>query len=179
MKNIFVLVFVALFALSCTETEQGGNLAHFTPDVINAITDVEELIAVPVPELVPDECVECKWYFCPPLNEVWQQEICMNICIYPPTVVSESGCVEYLECNPLQLLIDTIECITDDGYPGTQNKLCNKGKIQYTNCETECTEESCNYYDDDCDGLIDEEQLNVCGDCGIVPPEICDNIDND
>jgi hypothetical protein len=27
--------------------------------------------------------------------------------------------------------------------------------------------------------LIDEEQLNVCGDCGIVPPEVCDNIDND
>ena len=40
MKNIFVLVFVALFALSCTETEQGGNLDYFTPDIVDTITDI-------------------------------------------------------------------------------------------------------------------------------------------
>jgi len=182
MKNIFALVFVAVFVLSCAEQEQGGNLNHFTPDIVDTIADILQPPIInplpPISTLVPDECTECKWYFCPPLNEVWQQEICMNICVYPPTVISESGCVEHLECNPLQLLIETIECTTDEGYPGTQDKLCNKGRIQYTNCETECTEESCNYYDDDCDGLIDEEQLNICGDCGIVPPEVCDNIDN-
>ena len=40
MKNIFALVFVALFALSCTETEQGGNLDYFTPDIVDTITDI-------------------------------------------------------------------------------------------------------------------------------------------
>ena len=33
--------------------------------------------------------------------------------------------------------------------------------------------------DDDCDGEIDEGQLNECNECGIIPAEICDGIDND
>jgi hypothetical protein len=65
------------------------------------------------------------------------------------------------------------------GYPGTQDKICNKGRIQYTDCVTDCTEEACNYLDDDCDGTIDEGQLNACDECGILPEEICDGVDND
>jgi hypothetical protein len=41
------------------------------------------------------------------------------------------------------------------------------------------SEETCNGIDDDCDGLIDEGQLNDCGQCGEEPEEICDGIDND
>ena len=72
-----------------------------------------------------------------------------------------------------------MECITEDGYPGTQNQVCNKGKIQYTECITDCQEESCNYLDDDCDGEIDEGQLNVCQECGIIPAEECNDYDDD
>jgi len=84
-----------------------------------------------------------------------------------------------MECDPTQYVIDELECITADGYPGTQQKVCNKGLIQYTDCTTNCEEESCNHEDDDCDGEIDEGQLNDCNECGIVPPEECNGIDDD
>ena len=74
---------------------------------------------------------------------------------------------------------DRLTCVTEDGYPGKQDKVCNKGKIQYTDCITDCEEETCNYEDDDCDDIIDEGQLNECGECGTVPPETCNGIDDD
>lgn len=37
----------------------------------------------------------------------------------------------------------------------------------------------CNYYDDDCDGLIDENTINKCGKCGDIQKDICDGIDQD
>ena len=33
--------------------------------------------------------------------------------------------------------------------------------------------------DDDCDGVVDEGQLNVCGTCGPIPADTCDGLDND
>ena len=39
--------------------------------------------------------------------------------------------------------------------------------------------EQCNAIDDDCDGHIDENLLNACGFCGLLPQERCDDIDND
>ena len=113
------------------------------------------------------------------LDENWRKEICMNICEDPPVLYSESECIQYMECDPTQYLINEVECITEEGYPGTQEKVCNKGLIQYTDCTTLCDEEACNYEDDDCDGEIDEGQRNDCDECGLVPEETCDNVDND
>ncbi|MFA5129171.1 MAG: MopE-related protein, partial [Patescibacteria group bacterium] len=39
--------------------------------------------------------------------------------------------------------------------------------------------ETCNGFDDNCDGRIDEGLLNACGSCGPVTPEYCDGADND
>jgi hypothetical protein len=91
----------------------------------------------------------------------------------------EGQCEEYLECDPQQYLMDQVECTTPEGFPGTQDKVCNKGQIQYTDCVTDCEEESCNYEDDDCDDEIDEGQLNECNECGVVPSEVCNNFDDD
>jgi hypothetical protein len=41
------------------------------------------------------------------------------------------------------------------------------------------TQETCDGYDNNCDGVVDEELLNICGQCGNVPVEICDGLDND
>jgi len=180
------LVLVSLLSF-CAEAQNSdtGN--------INNISDVDEneekdtleepdIIIIPWEEedVIPEpECLECKWYFCPPLDEIWKKEICMNICDDPPTLYSESECIQYMECDPTQYLLDEIDCITDDGYPGIQQKVCNKGMIQYTDCVTNCEEELCNYEDDDCDGEIDEGQLNDCDECGIIPYEECNNFDDD
>jgi len=118
-----------------------------------------------------DPCVDCAYYFCPPLNAVWQKQICINNCDDPPTVVYEGECVEYLQCDPTQKVMETdLPCVTPDGYPGTQSKLCNKGQIQYTDCETDCEEEVCDGKDNDCDGDIDEGFTEVV--------EVCNNLDD-
>ncbi len=39
--------------------------------------------------------------------------------------------------------------------------------------------ETCNRIDDDCDGVVDEEVRNACGQCGWVPTETCDGVDQD
>ena len=83
-----------------------------------------------------------------------------------------------MECDPTYYNMGTLDCTTWDGYPGTQEQICDIGKIKYTDCETLCHEEVCNDIDDDCDGAIDEGQLNACGKCGFVPEEICDGLDN-
>ena len=183
-KLALAFILVALLQNSCSDASQGSGANTLTEDTnvekTDDIDDGPEIIPwTPEPEEPAAECIECKWYFCPPLDEVWKKEICFNICEEPPVLHSESECIQYMECDPAQYFIDEIECTTEDGYPGTQQKVCNKGLIQYTDCVTACEEESCNYADDDCDGEIDEGQLNECGECGILPPEVCNGIDDD
>ena len=176
MKKLALMLIINLVSLlSCSEMAQEHNSSF---DNIQSV-DRPDLVPWTVgPDTFEPECIECKWYYCPPLDSVWQKEICINNCEDPPTLISETECTEYMECDPTQYLIETLICTTADGYPGIQDKICNKGKIQYTDCLTECYEEACNGIDDDCDDLIDEKQLNVCGQCGIVPAEVCDNVDN-
>ena len=125
-----------------------------------------------------NECYQSQFFFCPPLSAVWQQEIVMDICEDPPTVISIGECEELFECDPTNYTVKEVECYTEDGYPGYATIFCNKGFLVQGDCVTDCFEEICDYLDNDCDGEIDEGQLNVCGDCGLVPYEVCDGIDN-
>ena len=181
-KLVLVLLSLLILLPGCSETAQEHDSSlndiedFFDEDIYES---PEVVLWTPEPEAPDAECIECDWYFCPPLNEIWRREICFNVCDEPPTLYSESECIQYMECDPTQYLIDNVECITQDGYPGTQEKVCNKGLIQYTDCVTACEEESCNYADDDCDGEIDEGQLNNCNQCGILPPEECNGFDDD
>ena len=178
---LIILMLISLIFAVCSEYSPPPNISFY--DVIKEEDTADEPgpdIAVWFPDVVLEpECIECKWYFCPPLDEIWKKEICMNICEDPPTLYLEADCIQYMECNPAQYLMEEIDCVTDDGFPGTQQKVCNKGLIQYTDCVTNCDEETCNYEDDDCDGLIDEGQLNDCDECGVVPYEECNNYDDD
>ena len=187
----FVLLIVAPLLYSCSETTQGHSagliaaedIQEEVEESIDSLTDIEEEVEEVDPSTVypypNNSCVECQWYFCSDLGAVWQKQICIDYCASPPEVLYEGDCEEYLECNPEQYFLEQLECITEEGFPGKQDKVCNKGKIQYTDCVTDCEEETCNYEDDDCDGQIDEGQLNECNECGVVPAEMCNNYDDD
>jgi len=161
-KTMLVLSAFLLIYGACAQENSGNTTLQSSdsPDILEEVNEDKLDDITPwtlEPEPPSAECIECKMYFCPPLDSIWQKEICMNICEDPPTLYSETECTEYFECDPTQYLIEQVECVTDDGYPGTQDKVCNKGRIQYTNCISDCQEESCNYEDDDCDGEIDED----------------------
>ena len=146
-------------------------------------------------ECQPQCCQTQQWY-CPPSGlGVNALDVVMNICdddfqpcdrsrnfnCPPPEVLSQSSCRSVLECPPSldNDITITVRCEID-GVEGTQRILCSKGNIDYGECIT-CTpsEERCNYQDDDCDGLIDEEQRNACDACGPLPEEVCNNNDDD
>jgi len=187
----FSLAFFLLVLVSCSKENTNGGVLDSGSSVVEPAEDVSEIDAdAPTDTTITDTedtysiwtdpCVDCAWYFCPPLDSVWQKQICINNCNDPPTVVHESDCVEYLQCDPTQPLIEVdIPCVSKDGYPGMQDKICEKGQILYTVCETECFEEICDYEDNDCDGETDEDLQNACGECGPLPDEICDDVDND
>ena len=181
-KTVMLMSFLFAFFGACVEERVNGPELHQTIGIhnISLPQDVLEWIdPMSVYPFTGSECIECQWYFCPPLDSVWQKQICVDYCADPPLLMHEGECAQYLECDPNQYLIEEVQCITIDGFPGLQSKVCNKGQIQYTDCVTDCQEETCNYEDDDCDDYIDEGQLNECNTCGIVPPETCNGIDDD
>jgi len=184
---LFVFLVGLLLLVSCDKEINGAGGSYTKPFLDYDPT----IILLPPPDVIPsaekdtysphsDPCVECEYYFCPPMNAMWQMQICLNVCEEPNVVVFKGECEEVLECNPSQLLLEAdIPCVTEEGYPGIKDKICQKGQILYTDCKTECFEEVCDGKDNDCDGLIDEEVTNACGKCGEVPEETCDGEDND
>ena len=152
------------------------------PEIIP--TPQEAINEPPTPVISSEEyekkCHRREYYFCPgvggPLHRI---EIVKDICKDPPEVISISECEEFLECDPSQFKMGEEPCTTDTGLPGTKTIYCDKGFIKEGQCQTDCTEEVCDYQDNDCDGEIDEGQLNDCGECGMEDPETCDGIDND
>ena len=180
----FILWLLVLAPLGCSKNTKGGesgakdiNYPEVGIDVENNDTkDAQDDIQKDTYSIWTDPCIDCAWYFCGeqstnPNSSLYRKQICINNCDDPPTVVYEGECEEHLECNPAQPIIEVdLPCQTLDGYPGTQDKICNKGQIQYTDCKTDCAEEVCNGIDDDCDGVVDEgfDDIN----------EVCNNIDD-
>ena len=64
------------------------------------------------------------------------------------------------------------ECVTECGSIGSM--VCSKN---WGPCIP--PDEICNDADDDCDGLVDEDLVNLCGGCGITPSEVCNGFDDD
>jgi len=173
-----VLILILFLSTSCSSNKEGneGQVEYNYPDVEqldtkdhsdNSIEDANDIGQ----DTYEQDCVKCAYYFCPPLDEVWQKEICIDMCTDPPTVVLEKECVEILECDPTTHILESdIPCFTGEGYPGIKDKTCDKGHIYYTDCKSDCKPEECNGVDDDCDEEVDEGFTDI--------KETCNNIDD-
>ena len=171
---LYIILFYAFFfavALSeapgCAEPDGYGISA----------ADAATFEAVVFPDVPEPPCPEHKdYYYCPPFDEIWQVVVTLDC---NGVVLSVSECEQVFDCDPSDPLISVQPCTDEDGYPGEMNIYCDKGVIKEGDCESPCTEEVCNYIDDDCDGEIDEGQTNPCGYCGMVPQEECNGLDDD
>ena len=130
---------------SCIEPDEAPGLPYILHPSTMPIT-----VDLMSPEEYQKECKRHEWYFCD-LNGGERMMVTKDICQDPPIVLEVGECEEFLECDPTVYHLEIIECITSDGFPGTQNKICSKGKIQYTDCITLCEEEVCDGEDNDCD----------------------------
>ena len=141
-------------------------------------------------------CCQSQTWYCPPTGtEIQAKYAVLDICgedlvpcdrnsdpnCPPAEIIEESACTHAFDCPPgiNEDFTMYYDCEVD-GIPGRQEVRCDKGRLYYDECMT-CyeSEEVCNGEDDDCDGVVDENQLNACGGCGQVPEDICDGLDND
>ena len=170
MRILLAILFLTC-AISCSDEQRASDEQDIESLNVPLDTDAQQEDSEDEYSIWTDPCVQCGFYFCPPLDAVWQKKMCFDYCMEPPVLVLEEECTEYLDCNPSQYLLETdVPCTDDQGFPGIQDKVCVKGQIQYTDCETLCVEEICDGIDNDCDDMVDE---------GFdVIEELCNNIDD-
>ena len=206
MKRILLTLSILLLGLSCSNENPGhGEVDKFSIEAYadiavekNFPTDKDKSNLSNIYELEKRyqlDCINEEWFFCPPLNAVWQFKIVTDICKDPPEVLEIGECIEKFECDPSNTAVEVLECVVD-GKEGTQEKWCEKGVFKYSDCNP-CEAEICDGIDNDCDEEIDEDLEilpceNECGPGDLIcidgveecfgpepEEEICDYKDND
>ena len=204
IKTLFFIsvafAFIILTMVACSD--QNGMLAPPKTNPIEEVYKSEDPIPSngKEPQIYPlnkyiEDCYHEEWYFCPPLDAVWQFKIITDTCKMPPEVVEIGECIEKFECDPSNTSVEMIDCMVD-GDQGTKQKWCDKGFWKYGPCDP-CIPEICDNKDNDCDGEIDEDIdilacENECGPGDLIcidgelecfgpepEEEICDYKDND
>jgi hypothetical protein len=141
-----------------------------------------------------EECWEAVWLRCPPYEEYWIAEAVIDTCD-DFKIIMIDNCRMMHECDPNDPIIAIQTCQTEDGFSGQQYVVCDKGKVDLTDCWPCDDEEICDLEDNDCDGQVDEGTYECTTDCETAPAycvegkmictaedpqeEICDFLDND
>ena len=141
MKYISIFLFLFLLVLagcqSCMDDNFGGDVvssglpdvvedSSWWGDTVENIEDVEDVIEDVEEEVTQayiDECYQSQYFYCPPFDAIWQQEIVMDICEDPPVIISIAECAELFECDPSQVDIGIQDCIDPNGWPGEQQNI--------------------------------------------------------
>ncbi|MDP6945120.1 MAG: hypothetical protein QF464_13305, partial [Myxococcota bacterium] len=82
-------------------------------DTRTPLSEAPPLVIAPLPVEVDPACLETRYYYCPPLDEIWQAEVTLNTCT--DEVVHVGECEEVFECNPTVFDLGRRPCETDDG----------------------------------------------------------------
>lgn len=92
----------------------------------------------------------------------------------------------YNEPDQVPLVFECTELgLTEECTQGPTEGVCRRATrfcwgTEWDICRGEVlpSEETCDDLDNDCDGIVDENVLNSCGECGADPIEVCDGKDN-
>ena len=141
-----------------------------------------------------EKCWEAVWLRCPPYEEYWIAEAVIDTCD-DFNIVMIDNCRLVHECDPTDPIIAIQTCQTEDGFPGQQYVICDKGKVDLTDCWKCDDDEICDLEDNDCDGIVDEGTYECATDCETAPAycvegkmictaeepeeEICNYLDDD
>ena len=151
-----------------------------------------ETDCLPPQILYEGECEDA--YECPPMAQTmdygWQYCEMPDGTVGKQSVICDKGKLFFTDC---QTCTDEIcdgldnDCdgLVDEDLPvapcenecGPGNEICENGSLVCYGPTPQ--EEICDYVDNDCDNEIDEGQRNACDECGAVPGESCNGIDDD
>ena len=179
INKFFLGFFCLALVAGCSDLDgSGSGIEGDNRDIITEIVEEdviveEEIVEAPVEDIVeeetiPDDCLIEDWFFCPPLDAIWQVPVTKNICVDPPEIVEIGECQEKFKCNPVDRTITIEPCEDENGISGFKDTWCEKGEIISSEC-VPCIPEICDGIDNDCDELIDEdiEPLECEDECGI------------
>jgi hypothetical protein len=115
-----------------------------------------------------EDCWEAVWLRCPPYDQYWIAEAVIDTCDDFKVVIIDN-CKMQHECDPNDPIIAIQTCQTEDGFSGQQYVVCDKGKVDLTDCWPCDDEEICDLEDNDCDGQVDEGTYECTTNCETAP----------
>jgi len=165
MKFNALLITALILISSCSETHGTGGekIINDIVDVV-AVEDTVDVIEDIIEEDVKNDCLIEEWFFCPPLDAIWQVPVIKDICVDPPVIVEIGECQEKFECNPVDKTVTKEPCEDEDGVAGFKDTWCEKGEFVSDTCAP-CIPEICDGIDNDCDEKVDED----------IPPTVCED----
>ena len=120
VRNFIILSMVLAISLISCSRDEGPGVQRPGPGVYLTTEPVPENRITPSPtgpipmDLIGLErqyyidCIVEEWFFCPPLNAVWQFKLVTDIC--KDEVLEVGECIEKFECDPTNATVEILDC---------------------------------------------------------------------